>query len=176
MGVSVLLVGWVWPKIGMVPLAGVAGWLAGSWRKLVEGAPAGLWLTASGGERLERFVLRNRRVCGRSDCPRPEIVVSCGRRPLPLREGGVPVVASPLGPDHAPEFGRLAIRVRHGWRGCSVMSREIEENRVLRFPELAIVFAAVTAWVCCSCVCWSESRGSCAWNGVSSAVGFRTCL
>ena len=46
-GVSVLLVGWVWPSIGRVALVGVAGWLAGSWRELVEGAAAGLWFAAS---------------------------------------------------------------------------------------------------------------------------------
>jgi hypothetical protein len=104
-------------------------------------------------ERLGSIVLRNRRSCGRSDSPRPEIVVSCGRRPLPLREGGVPVVASPLGPDHALEVVRLAVWVRHGWRGCSLMSGEIEKNRVLRFPELVIIRATVAACCCCSCVC-----------------------
>jgi hypothetical protein len=48
MGGPEMLVGLVWPKIGSVVLAGVADWLVGSWKELVEGPPAGLWLTASG--------------------------------------------------------------------------------------------------------------------------------
>lgn len=56
-GVTGLLVGWGWVKMGMtmlllllllVEVGAVVGWLAGCWRKLVGGAPAGLWLTASG--------------------------------------------------------------------------------------------------------------------------------
>lgn len=56
MGVPGLLVEVIWLNIGRIVLfaeaLGVAGWLigwfAGPGKKFVEGAPAGLWLAASG--------------------------------------------------------------------------------------------------------------------------------
>ena len=75
--------------------------------------------------RLDCFGLRNGLFCGRSECERLLEVAETCWRPLPCRKGGVPVVASPLGPDHASQVGRLAVWVRHCWRGGLVMERDV---------------------------------------------------
>ena len=93
-------------------VGGYGGLSGGFWEEVCGRCSCWVLRDSSGMGRLNSLVLRDRRSCRWSDCPGSKIVVLRGR-PLPLREGGVPIVASPPGPGHGLEVDWLAVLVRH---------------------------------------------------------------